>query len=283
MERKIRFGMVGGSLEGFIGSVHRMAAMLDGQINLVCGAFSSDPLKSKQTGEHLHLDERRAYSSYQEMIDNEKSLPEDLRMDFVAIVTPNHLHFEQAKLALENGFHVLCEKPLAYSLEQAQELEKLVDKTGLLFGLTHNYTGYPMVREAREIVRKQGIGKIRKVLVEYPQGWLSGRIEENGQKQAAWRTDPTKAGISCCVADIGTHAGNLAEYITGLKITEVAADITTFVEGRLLEDDASILMRFDKDAKGVMIVSQVATGEENELKIRVYGEKGAIEWLQSDP
>ena len=217
------------------------------------------------------------------MILKEKQLPEDVRMDFISIVTPNALHFAPAKLALENGFHVLCEKPMTFSVEESIELQTVVQKTKKLFGLTHNYTGYPMVKEAREIIRSGKLGKIRKVIAEYPQGWLSARIEGEGQKQAGWRTDPKQAGISCCVGDIGTHAENLTEYITGLKIIELSADITTFVEGRLLEDDANILVRFDNGAKGIIIATQIAAGEENELKIRVYGEKGGIEWLQSNP
>jgi predicted dehydrogenase len=283
MHRKIRMGMVGGSREGFIGAVHRMAAALDGTIELVCGSFSSNPAKSKETGAFLHLDESRVYASFEEMIRKEKQLPDHIRMDFISIVTPNALHVAPAKLALENGFHVLCEKPMAFSVEEALELEVLVQKTKRLFGLTHNYTGYPMVKEARELIRSGKIGKIRKVIAEYPQGWLSARIEGDGQKQAGWRTDPKQAGISCCVGDIGTHAENLTEYITGLKITELSADITTFVEGRLLEDDANILVRFDNGAKGVIIATQIAAGEENELKIRIYGEKGGLEWLQSNP
>ncbi len=283
MKRKIRMGMVGGSHEGFIGKVHRMAAALDGQIELVCGAFSSNASRSLETGSLLFLEENRIYDNFEEMIVKEKALPDSIRMDFVSVVTPNHLHFLPSKYALENGFHVLCEKPLAFSSEEAEILERLVTQTGLLFGVTHNYTGYPMVKEARVIVRGGMLGKIRKVVVEYPQGWLSERIEEEGQKQASWRTDPKQAGISCCVGDIGTHAESLAEYITGLKITQVSADITAFVEGRLLEDDANILVRFDNGAKGVIIVSQIASGEENELKIKVYGESGGIEWLQSNP
>jgi predicted dehydrogenase len=283
MKRKIRMGMIGGSSDAFIGNVHRMAAALDGQIELVCGAFSSDANKSRQTGEALYLDPKRVYASYNEMIRSEKNLPDSVRMDFVSVVTPNHLHFLPSKLSLETGFHVLCEKPLAFSSREAEELEQLVKKTGLVFGVTHNYTGYPMVKEARALVMAGTLGEIRKVIVEYPQGWLSDRIEASGQKQAGWRTDPKQAGISCCVGDIGTHAENLAEYITGLKITSLSADVSTFVEGRLLDDDASILIRFDNGAKGTIVASQIASGEENELKIRVYGEKSGLEWLQSDP
>ena len=275
--------MAGGSREGFIGQVHRIAAALDGQIELVCGAFSSDASRSLETGRALFLKEDRIYQNFEEMILKEKKLSETERMDFLAIVTPNHLHFLPAKLALENGFHVLCEKPLAFSVEEAEKLELLVKQSGLVFGVTHNYTGYPMVKEAKEMIRKGTIGKIRKIIAEYPQGWLSERIEGEGHKQAGWRTDPRQAGISCCVGDIGTHAENLLEYITGLKITELSADISTFVEGRQLDDDANILIRLNNGAKGVILASQVAAGEENELKIRIYGEKGGLEWLQSDP
>lgn len=276
-------GMIGGSLDAFIGGVHRIAAVMDGNIELVCGAFSGNSFKSKETGASLKLDESRVYNSFEEMIQNESTLPSSVRMDFVSIVTPNNLHFLPAKLALENGFNVLCEKPMTFSVAQAKELEKLVKATGLIFGLTHNYTGYPMVKEARELVRSGKIGKVRKIIAEYPQGWLSSRIENSGQKQALWRTDPAQAGISSCVGDIGTHAENLAEYISGLKILELSADIHTFVEGRQLEDDVSILLRFEKGAKGIIFASQIAAGEENELKIRIYGEKGGIEWLQSEP
>ncbi len=275
--------MAGGSQEGFIGAVHRMAAALDGQIELVCGAFSSNASRSLLTGQSLYLEEDRIYKSFEQMIVEEGKRPEGDRMDFLSIVTPNHLHFLPSKLAMENGFHVLCEKPLAFSSQEAETLENLAKQKGLLFGVTHTYTGYPMVKEAREIVRKGTLGKIRKVIAEYPQGWLSERIEGEGQKQAGWRTDPKQSGISCCVGDIGTHAENLLEYITGLKITELSADISTFVEGRLLEDDANILIRMDNGAKGVILASQIAAGEENELKIRIYGEKGGLEWLQSDP
>src|SRR6185437_12695352 len=283
MKTKIRMGMVGGGKDAFIGAVHRMAAVLDGEIELVCGAFSSKAYKSIETGEELGLESVRVYASFEEMIAKEKQLPEDVRMNFVSVVTPNYLHFNPAKLALLDGFHVLCEKPLAFSLQEGQELEKIVHETGLIFGITHNYTGYPMVKEAREFVRSGKLGKIRKVVAEYPQGWLASNIESLGQKQAEWRTDPAKAGISCCIGDIGTHAENLSEYITGLKIKELSADVTTFVEGRLLDDDANVLLRFDNGAKGLLFASQVAAGEENELKIRIYGEKGGIEWLQSQP
>lgn len=283
MTRKIRMGMVGGGADGFIGAVHRMAAQIDSQIELVCGAFSSDPEKSKSFGKSLFLTDERAYGSFEEMILKESQLDASVRMDFVAIVTPNHLHFAPAKLALENGFHVICDKPVTFDLEQAKELQKLVKQTGLIFALTHNYTGYPMVKQAREMVRENQLGKIRKIIVEYPQGWLATRIEESGQKQASWRTDPTKSGIACAIGDIGTHAENLAEYITSLKITRLCADLTTFVDGRVLEDDGNILLHFDNGAKGILHCSQISVGEENALNIRIYGEKGGLEWHQQEP
>jgi predicted dehydrogenase len=281
--RKIRMGMVGGGRGAFIGAVHRMAAALDGQIELVCGAFSSNPEKSKASGEDFFLPENRVYGSYAEMINTEKDLPEGERMDFVAIVTPNHVHYAPAKMALENGFHVVCDKPLCYSMEEAKELVQLVEDTGLIFALTHNYTGYPMVKQARAMIQNGGIGEIRKVVVEYPQGWLSTKLEDSEQKQAAWRTDPSRSGIAGAMGDIGTHAENLAEYITGLKIKEICADLTTFVDGRLLDDDGNVLLRFDNGAKGILHASQIAAGEENDLNIRVYGTKGGFQWFQMFP
>ena len=217
------------------------------------------------------------------MIQAEKALPAEQRMDFISIVTPNHMHFPPAKMALENGFHVLSDKPATFNLAEAKELSNLVHPSGLLYGLTHNYTGYPLVKQAREMVHAGALGKIRKVVVEYPQGWLATRLEESGQKQAAWRTDPARSGAAGCVGDIGTHAENLAEYITGLKISELAADLTAFVEGRLLDDDANVLLRFEGGAKGVLHCSQISVGEENNLNIRVYGEKGGLEWHQNEP
>jgi predicted dehydrogenase len=275
--------MVGGGRGAFIGAVHRIAANIDGQIELVCGAFSSDPEKSKASGADLFLEPSRCYGSFEEMILAEKALPADKRMDFIAIVTPNFMHFAPAKLALENGFHVLSDKPATFNLAEAKELATIVQKTGLLYGLTHNYTGYPLVKQAREMVHAGLLGKIRKVVVEYPQGWLATRLEESGQKQAAWRTDPARSGAAGCVGDIGTHAENLAEYITGLKIQELAADLTAFVEGRQLDDDANVLLRFEGGAKGVLHCSQISVGEENNLNIRVYGEKGGLEWHQKEP
>ena len=275
--------MVGGSLDAFIGGVHRRAAIMDGEIELVCGVFSSDPSKSKETGRALYLPEDRLYNDFEEMILKEKQLPEGERMDFVAIVTPNHMHKAPTKLALENGFHVVCDKPITLNTEEAEEITALVEKTGLIFCLTHNYTGYPMVKEAKQMIASGAIGEIRKVIVEYPQGWLATLVEVTGNKQAAWRTDPKRSGAAGGLGDIGTHAENLAEYITGLKITQVCADLTIFVEGRLLDDDAHVLLRFNNGAKGILQNSQIANGEENDLNIRVYGETGGLQWKQLDP
>ena len=283
-KRKIKMGMVGGGKGAFIGGVHRMAANLDGEIELVCGAFSSSPEKSKESGEDLYLKEDRVYASFEEMIEREKQLPEGERMDFVSIVTPNHMHYAPAMLALENGFHVVCDKPLAFTMDEARALVNKVKETGLIFCLTHNYTGYPMVKEARMLVKNGHLGKIRKVVAAYPQGWLSSLAEASGDnKQADWRTDPAKAGASGCMGDIGTHAENLAEYITGLKIEALCADLTTFVPGRKLEDDGNVLVKFEGGAKGIIYASQISVGEENNLSINVYGEKGGIEWRQEEP
>ena len=283
MSRKIRYGMVGGGRGAFIGAVHRIAANIDGQIELVAGAFSSDPEKSKASGADFFLSPDRVYGSYQELVTQEAALPADQRIDFVSIVTPNHVHFPAAKAALEAGFHVLSDKPATFDLAEAKKLAAIVKKTGRLYGLTHNYTGYPLVKEARHLVHSGKLGKIRKVVVEYPQGWLATRLEASGQKQAAWRTDPKRSGAAGCIGDIGTHAENLAEYITGLKISELAADITAFVKGRKLDDDGNVLLRFKGGAKGVLHSSQISVGEENNLNIRVYGELGGIEWHQKEP
>lgn len=281
--RKIRMGMVGGGRGAFIGAVHRMAATLDGQIELVCGAFSGEPQRSRDSGADLFLPPERCYGTFGEMMAGESALPPDRRMDFVSVVTPNHLHFAAAKAALEHGFHVVSDKPATFNLAEAEELGALLERTGLLYALTHNYTGYPLVKEAREIVRSGRLGKIRKVVVEYPQGWLATRLEETGQKQASWRTDPARSGAAGCLGDIGTHGENLAEYITGLRIKELAADLTSFVPGRQLDDDANILLRFEGGAKGVLHASQISVGEENNLNIRVYGELGGLEWRQQEP
>ncbi|MES2705382.1 MAG: Gfo/Idh/MocA family oxidoreductase [Verrucomicrobiota bacterium] len=283
MNRKIRMGMVGGGRGAFIGAVHRMASSLDGQVELVCGAFSSDPEKSKASGADLFLPAERCYGTYEEMILAEKALPVGERMDFMVIVTPNHLHFPPAKMALENGFHVLSDKPATFDLAQAKELAEIVKTTGQLYGLSYNYTGYPLMRQARQMIAEGKLGKVRKVVVEYPQGWLSTLLEETGQKQAAWRTDPSQCGAAGCMGDIGTHAINLAEFVTGLHIKELAADLTTFLPGRRLEDDGNVLLRFDNGAKGVLHSSQISVGEENNLSLRVYGELGGIEWHQLEP
>lgn len=283
INRKIRLGMVGGGEGAFIGAVHRIAAAIDQQIELVCGAFSSDAARAKASGKSLFLPEHRCYADFQTMMTEEAALPEGERMDFVAIVTPNHLHFPVAQAALEAGFHVLSDKPATFNKAEALELAALVKETGLKYGLSHNYTGYPMVKQARELVRAGQFGKLRKVVVEYPQGWLATPLEQSDQKQASWRTDPERSGAAGCIGDIGTHAENLAEYISGLKIEELAADLTAFVEGRRLDDDGNILLRFEGGAKGILHASQISAGEENALNIRIYGEKGGLEWHQMEP
>lgn len=280
---KIRMGMVGGGEGAFIGAIHRIAANIDGEIELVCGAFSSSADRSKVSGKALYLPANRVYNNYREMMQNEQALPEEQRMQFVAIVTPNYLHFPIAKAALEAGFHVLSDKPATFNLQEALDLRRLVDQTGLLYGLTYTYTGYPMVKEAKARIADGELGNIRKVVVEYPQGWLADRQEDQHNKQAAWRLDPKQAGISSCMGDIGVHAANLAEYVSGLKITEICADLTTFVEGRDLDDDGSILLRFEGGAKGILFSSQISIGDENALHIRIYGDKGSLEWHQQEP
>jgi predicted dehydrogenase len=279
---KIRMGMVGGGKNAFIGAVHRIAANMDGQIELVCGAFSADPERSKESGKALFIQDSRNYGSYPEMFAAEQGLPEDQRMQFVSIVTPNFAHFEPAMLALDHGFHVLIDKPMTLTLAEAKALEQKVKETGLLLCLTHTYSGYPMVKQAKQMVKEGKFGKIRKVIVQYPQGWLSLPADKDN-KQAAWRTDPSKSGISGCMGDIGTHAAQLAEYISGLKISKICADINIVVENRALDDDGNVLLKFDNGANGVLIASQIAAGEENALSIRVYGEKGGLEWRQEEP
>ncbi len=275
--------MVGGSLSSFIGIVHRMASALDNETELVCGAFDADKNLSAEAGEAYHLKPDRVYGSFYEMFEIEKQLPEGIRMDFVSIVTPNFLHYPVAKMALENGFHVICEKPMTLNTNEAKALAELVNKTGLVFALTHPYSAYPLVKQAKYIVEQGLLGAIRKVVVEYPQGWLATAVENTGNQQASWRTDPQKAGKSGSVGDIGVHAQQLAEYITGHKISEVCADLSTFVTGRKLEDDANILIRFNNGARGILYASQISVGEENNLTIRIYGETGGIEWHQQDP
>ncbi|MDB5230164.1 MAG: oxidoreductase [Chitinophagaceae bacterium] len=274
--------MIGGGPGAFIGAVHRIAASMDGLTELVAGAFSSDPAKSAQTGHDLNLSESRVYGSYKEMIEKEKSLPENERIDFISIVTPNHLHFEPAKLALENGFHVVLDKPMTFNLKEAEELKKIADASGKYFCLTHTYTGYPMVKEAKQQIAAGKLGKIRKIFVSYPQGWLSDFLEGSDQKQAAWRTDPSRSGIAGAMGDIGTHAFNLAEYITGLQATKLCADINIVVEGRKLDDDGAVLLKFNNGASGVLMASQIMAGEENDLHIKVYGENGGLEWRHTE-
>lgn len=281
---KLRMGLVGGGEGAFIGAVHRFAAELDGQIELSCGAFSSDPERSQKAGVALYgLPQARSYASFEEMIAGESGLPEDQRMHFVVIATPNHVHFPVAKAALEGGFHVMSDKPVTFDLDQARLLRELVAEKDLLFGVTHNYTGYPMVKEARYLVQSGALGEIRRVSVEYIQGWLSERLETEGNKQADWRTDPERSGAAGCMGDIGTHGENLVEYVTGLQIQSLCADLTTFVPGRHLEDDGNVLLRFGNGARGVLSASQIAVGEENGLRLRIYGEHGGLEWMQMEP
>lgn len=282
MRRKLRMGMIGGGKDAFIGGVHRIAAFIDGEIEMVCGAFSSNPEKSRISGEELKLPAGRVYGSFEEMISGEKELPEDIRMDFVSIVTPNHMHFAPAKMAMENGFHVVLDKPATFTLEEAIELKAVIERTGALFCLTHTYTGYPMIKEAKHLIAAGKIGKVRKVFVEYPQGWLTEFREGSNYKQAAWRTDPNRSGISGCMGDIGTHAFNMAEYVSGLQVQSICADLHIVVPGRLLDDDGAVLLKFEHGATGFLYATQVAAGEENNLKIRVYGELGGIEWQQED-
>lgn len=276
-------GMIGGGKGAFIGAIHRMAATLDGAVELVCGALSQHPENALESGRALFLPQNRVYQSYQEMLERESQLPATERMDFVAIVTPNFAHFAPAMLALEKGFHVVLEKPMTFSLEEARQLKQKVEETGLLLLLTHTYAGYPMVKQVRQMVQAGELGKIRKVLVEYNQGWLSRLSEKEDNKQAAWRTDPARSGISGCMGDIGTHAAHLAEYISGLKITQVCAQLNTVVNGRALDDDGNVLLRFEENVTGVLTASQIAAGEENNLRIKIYGENGGLEWAQQEP
>ncbi len=280
---QLKMGMIGGGIGSFIGDVHRKAASIDGMISLVCGAFSSNEEKSIASAEAIGIPKDRAYGSFEQMIKEEAKLPEEKRMDFVAIVTPNHMHYPPAKMALEYGFHVICDKPMTLTLEEAIELEKIVASTGKTFALTHNYTGYPMVKQAKAMIGKGDLGTIRKINVQYLQGWLSTAVEKTDHKQAAWRVDPKRSGIGGALGDIGTHAENLVEYITGTQITELAADLSAFGEGRTLDDDGNVLLRFENGAKGIMTFSQIATGEENNLGVKIYGTKGSIEWYQENP
>jgi predicted dehydrogenase len=281
--RKLRMGMIGGGRGAFIGAIHRHALLMDGLIEIKCGSLSIDPNLAILSGEDLFLEKQRVYLTYEEMLTKEAALPADKKIDFVTIVTPNFAHFKPAMMALDKGFHVVLEKPMTFTLEEAKLLQAKVKQTGLKLCLTHTYSGYPMVKQARQMVKNGELGTIRKVWVEYPQGWLSKLSEAEGNAQAAWRTDPTKSGKSGCMGDIGTHAAHLAEYISGLKITELCADLSIKVAGRKLDDDGNVLLRFNTGANGVLMASQVAAGEENSLKIRIYGEKGGLEWQQMEP
>ncbi|WP_206082113.1 Gfo/Idh/MocA family protein [Maribellus sediminis] len=283
MNRKLRMGMVGGGTDAFIGAIHRLAALMDNQIELVCGCFSVNPKISKESGKLYFLPEERVYDTYQEMFEKEAQLPEGERMDFVSIVTPNFVHFDPAVMALDHGFNVVLDKPITFTLEEALKLKEKIDETGLTFALTHTYSGYPAVKQAKQMIAEGRFGKIRKVFVEYPQGWLSSKLEDTGNPQASWRTDPKKSGKAGCMGDIGTHAHHLAEYITGLKVTEICATLNVFVPNRLLDDDGAAFMRFDNGAQGVLMATQIAAGEENAIRIRVYGDKGGLDWEQMEP
>lgn len=283
MTRKLRMGMVGGGKDAFIGAIHRIAANMDGLIELSCGALSINPEIAKESARSLFLPEERTYLTYDEMISKESALPDSKRMDFLTIVTPNFAHFAPAMMALEHGFHVVIEKPITFTIDEAKQLKQKVEETGLVLCLTHTYSGYPMVKQARHMAQSGALGKIRKIYVEYPQGWLSKLSEREGNARAAWRTDPKKSGKAGAMGDIGTHAAHLAEYISGLKITRLCADLNIVVEGRALDDDGAVLLKFENGASGVLIATQVAAGEENALRIRVYGEKGSIEWAQHEP
>ncbi|MEP6950102.1 MAG: Gfo/Idh/MocA family oxidoreductase [Ginsengibacter sp.] len=283
MKRKLRMGMVGGGKDAFIGSIHRKAFNMDGLIELCCGALSINPDIARASGKELFLPEDRTYLTYEEMISKESELSADERIDFVTIVTPNFAHFAPAVMALDHGFNVVIEKPMTFTLDEAKQLKKKVDETGLQLCLTHTYSGYPMVKQARQMIQSGALGKPRKIVVEYFQGWLSKLSEREGNAQAAWRTDPKKSGKAGCMGDIGTHAAHLAEYISGLKITKLCADLNIMVAGRALDDDGSVLLKFENGVSGVLTASQVAAGEENALKFKIFCEKGGLEWAQQEP
>lgn len=282
MNDAIKMGMIGGGPDAFIGAVHRISARMDGLISLVCGAFSSDAEKSKQGGKMLGIEESRIYPDYSTMIRKEAALPESIRMNFVSIVTPNHVHFQPAKMALEAGFDVVIDKPVTFSLAESKALKEVVSRTGRILALTHTYTGYPMIKQAKELVAAGHLGSIRKIYVEYLQGWLYNKLEDSQNKQASWRTDPTRSGKAGCMGDIGTHAFNLAEYISGQQVVEICANLNTVVPGRLLDDDGAVLLRFDNGATGTLMASQVCTGAENNIRIRIFGDKAGLEWQQED-
>ena len=279
---KLKLGMIGGGKDAFIGAVHRLALNMDGQIELVAGALSVNPETAVASGKDLYLDESRIYTDYNVMLEKEAAMPAEKRIDLISIVTPNFVHFEPAMMALDKGFNVIIEKPITFTLEQAKQLKEKLAATGLSLLLCHTYTGYPMVKQAKQIVQSGALGKIRKVLVEYPQGWLSTFLEGTGQAQASWRTDPKKSGKAGCMGDIGTHAFNMAEYVSGLQVTQICSNLNIVVEGRMLDDDGAAFLKFNNGATGVLMATQIAAGEENNIKIRVYGEKGGIEWKQED-
>jgi predicted dehydrogenase len=281
--RKLKMGMVGGGSGALIGAVHRRAAAMDGEVQFVAGALSSTSEKALASGRQLGLPDKRNYASWERMLDEELSLPEEERVDFVSVVTPNHMHYPIARTFAEAGFNVVLDKPMVHTSEQAEDLTRVVEGSGVVFAVTYNYTGYPMVKQARHMVREGLLGDIRKVIVEYNQGWLASRLEEAGAKQAEWRTDPARSGIAGAIGDIGSHAESLVYTITGLEVSEICADLTTFVGGRRLDDDGNLLIRYEGGAKGVMIASQVSAGEENDLRIRIYGTEGGLEWRQEEP
>ena len=281
--RKLRMGMVGGGKDAFIGAIHRIAANMDGLIELSCGALSIHPETARESGKELFLPEDRTYLTYDEMIKKESEMPEDKRIDFITIVTPNFAHYAPAAMALDHGFNVVVEKPMTFTLQEAKDLKKKLEESGKILCLTHTYSGYPLVKQAREMIKNGDLGKIRKIIVEYSQGWLSRLSEREGNAQASWRTDPKKSGKAGAMGDIGTHAAHLAEYISGLKITKLCADLNIMVPGRALDDDGNVLLRFNDTVPGVLMASQVAAGEENNLKIKVYGENGGLEWNQQEP
>jgi predicted dehydrogenase len=283
LKRKLRAGMVGGGIGAFIGPVHRTAATMDGLAEYVAGAFSSNPDKSRKSGEALFLAPDRVYASYKEMVEREARKPASERLDYVSIVTPNVTHFEVTRAFLEAGFNVVCDKPMTYTLDQARELKKIVAKSKKVFALTHNYTGYPMVKQARQMIREGALGHVNKVVVEYPQGWLSSLLDGEAAELAIWRMDPAVAGAAGSIGDIGTHAENLARYVTGLEIEELCADTTGFIPGNKLDDDGNVLVHYKGGAKGILYASQISAGEENGINIRVYGNKAGLAWNQENP
>lgn len=281
--KKLKMGMVGGGSGAFIGAVHRRAAIMDGEVEFVAGALSSTPERALASGRELGLTDERNYASWERMLDDELSLPETERVDFVSIVTPNHMHHPVARAFAEAGFNVVLDKPMVHTSQEAEDLMRVVESNGVVFAVTYTYTGYPMVKQARHMVREGLLGEVRKVIAEYNQGWLASQLEESGAKQAEWRTDPARSGIAGAVGDIGSHAENLVSTITGLEVAEICADLTTFVPGRRLDDDGNLLIRYEGGAKGIMMASQISAGAENDLRVRIYGTEGGLEWRQEEP